>query len=58
MFFKKASMTKLIRDTAKVIEQAQSEPVFITRTGGKSGAVIISEDTFKAFYDKAGHLAQ
>jgi PHD/YefM family antitoxin component YafN of YafNO toxin-antitoxin module len=54
MFFKQFSMTKLIRETAKVIDKAQEEPVFITRTGGKAGAVIISEAMFKRAYDKAG----
>ncbi len=56
MFFKNFSMTKLIRETAKVINAAQDEPVFIHRTGGKSGAVIISEEMFKAAYDNAGYL--
>lgn len=55
MFFKRFSMTKLIRETALVIDKAQDEPIYITRTGGKSGAVIISEEMFKKAYDKAGY---
>jgi PHD/YefM family antitoxin component YafN of YafNO toxin-antitoxin module len=54
MFFKKFAMTRLIRETAKVIDAAQDEPVFITRTGGKAGAVIVSEAMFKRAYDKHG----
>ena len=56
MFFKSFSMTKLIRETASVVDKAQDEPVFITRTGGKKGAVIISEEMFKQAYDKAGFV--